>query len=212
MKVFNKFAILLLSLILIIPTISGEYWATNKVFAGSQKINGLGIGDNKYLDFGNDNDLRCTYDEATNNRFEAVMTAGGMYFDVTDYTLYSDDLANDTFTVYMPTNYLASLKYKTLTKTENYSVTDYDVDYFFVGNNTADQTLTFPTAADNIGRVITVIVSTDPGDQNFIIDGEGSETIDGATTKTTTDAAGSNYVLISDGTAWWEITHIGTWS
>jgi hypothetical protein len=105
-------------------------------------------------------------------------------------------------------------KRRTVTNSTNFTITDGGADVYLVGNGTGvnTQTVTFPTAADNKGRIITIIVATDPLSNTVILDGEGAETIDTAATKTTTDAVGSMYHLICNGYAWIKITSLGTWS
>lgn len=96
----------------------------------------------------------------------------------------------------------------------NFTITDSGPDLYLVGNstNTNSQTVTLPTAADNKGRIITIIEAVDPGTNTIVIDGEGSEQIDGAATKTTTDAVGSMYHIICNGVAWIKLASVGTWS
>ena len=105
-------------------------------------------------------------------------------------------------------------KRRTVTSATNFTITDGGADVYLVGNGTGvnTQTILFPTAADNKGRIITVIVATDPLANTVILDGENSETIDTAATKTTTDAVGSMYHLICNGYAWIKIASLGTWS
>lgn len=100
----KKFAIVGVILLLFTINASAVYWDLPRVFAGTQDVNGFAIGDDGYLDFGADNNLRITYDETTNDRAELTMTAGGMYFDVTDITFYTDDPTNEslTFTGFVP--------------------------------------------------------------------------------------------------------------
>ena len=105
-------------------------------------------------------------------------------------------------------------KRRTVTNATNFTITDGGADVYLVGNGTGvnTQTVTFPTAAANKGRIITVILATDPLSNSVILDGEGSEQIDGANTKTTTDAVGSMYHLICNGVGWIKIVSSGTWS
>ncbi len=105
-------------------------------------------------------------------------------------------------------------KRRTSTTATNTTILDGGPDVYLVGNGTGvnTQTITFPTAADNKGRVITVILATDPLTNTVILDGENSEEIDGATTKTTTDAVGSMYHLICNGVGWIKLTSVGSWS
>lgn len=105
-------------------------------------------------------------------------------------------------------------KRRTSTTATNTTITDGGPDVYLVGNGTGvnTQTITFPTAADNKGRIITVILATDPLTNSVILDGESSEQIDGANTKTTTDAVGSMYHLICNGVGWIKLASSGTWS
>ncbi len=105
-------------------------------------------------------------------------------------------------------------KRRTVTTATNYTILDGGADVYLVGNGTGvnTQTVTFPTAADNKGRIITVIVATDPLANTVILDGENSENIDGAATKTTTDAVGSMYHLVCNGVGWISAANTGTWS
>jgi hypothetical protein len=72
-------------------------------------------------------------------------------------------------------NAVASADY-TITDTDGYSLIN-------VTTGASNRTITLPTAADNSDRVI-IIKKVDSGTGTVIIDGEGSETIDGATTYT----------------------------
>lgn len=75
-------------------------------------------------------------------------------------------------------------------------------DYLILANATsASITVTLPVAADSDGTVI-VVKKTDSSSNTVVVDGNGSETIDGATTQTLT----SQYDSISvacDGAVWW---------
>jgi hypothetical protein len=105
-------------------------------------------------------------------------------------------------------------KRRTVTTATNYTILDGGADVYLVGNGTGvnTQTILFPTAADNVGRVITIIVATDPLANTVILDGENSETIDGAATKTTTDAVGSMYHLVCNSVGWISAANTGSWS
>lgn len=105
-------------------------------------------------------------------------------------------------------------KRRTVTTATNYTILDGGADVYLVGNGTGvnTQTILFPTAADNTGRIITVIVATDPLANTVILDGENSENIDGAATKTTTDAVGTMYHLVCNGVGWISAASTGTWS
>ena len=96
----------------------------------------------------------------------------------------------------------------------NFTITDGGPDLYLVGNstNSNSQTILLPTAADNKGRIITIIEAVDPGTNTIVIDGEGGETVDGAATKTTTDAVGSMYHLMCNGVTWIKLVSVGTWT
>lgn len=103
---------------------------------------------------------------------------------------------------------------RTNTTATNITILDNGADVYLVGNGTGvnTQTIVFPTASANKGRIITVILGTDPLTNSVVLDGEGDEQIDGAGTKTTTDAVGSMYHLICNGVGWIKIASLGTWS
>jgi hypothetical protein len=84
----------------------------------------------------------------------------------------------------------------------DYTVTDTDgFDVLYTGTTlTANRTITLPTAADNTGRVLT-IKKADTGNFRVIIDGEGSETIDGDTTKNL-NVQYESIKIACDGTGW----------
>jgi hypothetical protein len=100
---------------------------------------------------------------------------------------------------------------RSLSKTANYTVLDTDPDLIFIGALSAHATITLPTAADNAGRTIAVVLAGDPGAYNVIVDGEGSETINGATTKTNSDQY-SVLKVTCNGTAWFITGSAGTWT
>lgn len=106
---------------------------------------------------------------------------------------------------------LGPVKQKSLSKTANYTVLDTDPDLIFVGALSAHATITLPTAADNAGRTICAVLAGDPGAYNVIVDGEGSETINGATTKTNSDQY-SSITVRCDGTGWYITSSSGTWT
>lgn len=67
---------------------------------------------------------------------------------------------------------------------ENYTILDADgYNYIYVTTGASDRTITLPTVADNNKRIIT-IKKVDSGAGGVIVDGEGSETIDGHLTIT----------------------------
>jgi hypothetical protein len=83
----------------------------------------------------------------------------------------------------------------------NYTVLDTDgYDSILVTTGSVDRTITLPTAADNTSRVIKTI-KADAGTGKVIVDGEGSETING--TATFVLVSQYNYVeLLCTGTEW----------
>jgi len=92
-----------------------------------------------------------------------------------------------------------------LISSANYTVLDNDFySHLLVTTAASDRTITLPTAADNKGRVLT-IGKADSGAGEVIIDGEGSETINGYATV----RAGLQYQevsIISTGTEWMVIS------
>jgi len=102
-------------------------------------------------------------------------------------------------------------KQSILSKTANYTITDTDPDIVVIGVISAHATITLPTAADNIGRIITVIIDGEPGAYNVVVDGEGAETINGAATKTNS-VIYSYLRLLCNGTGWDIIGSGGTWT
>jgi len=79
-------------------------------------------------------------------------------------------------------------------------------DVYLVTTAAATITATLPTVASgdaSLGRTVT-IVKADSGGGSVTIDADGSETINGATTKSL--ASQFNFVtLVSDGTAWYVV-------
>jgi len=100
---------------------------------------------------------------------------------------------------------------RSLTKTAGYTITDTDPDLIFIGAILAHSTIVLPTAADNAGRTITVIIVEDPGTYNVVLDGEGAETINGAATKTNSDIY-SMLKVTCNGTGWFIVASAGTWT
>jgi len=103
------------------------------------------------------------------------------------------------------------VKQSILSKTADYTITDTDPDIVVIGVISAHATITLPTAADNIGRIITVIINGEPGAYNVIVDGEGAETINGAATKTNS-VIYSYLRLLCNGVGWDIIGSAGTWT
>lgn len=103
------------------------------------------------------------------------------------------------------------VKQSVLRKTANYTITDTDPDIVVVGVISAHTTITLPTAADNTGRIITVIIDGEPGAYDVVVDGEGAETINGAATKTNW-VIYSYLMLLCNGVGWNIISSAGTWT
>ena len=121
------------------------------------------------------------------------------------------NIAMDITTAGVPTFYgnLNAAKITADTYVENtthavsasYTVLDTDgYDTILVTTGSVTRTITLPTAADNSGRVIT-IKKVDSGTGEVTIDGEGAETIDGATTLSISGEDGF-YTIICDATEW----------
>lgn len=84
----------------------------------------------------------------------------------------------------------------------NYIVLDNDgYNTILVTTGASDRTITLPTAADNAGRILS-IYKVDSGAGKTIVDGEGSETINGATTVELLFVRNS-VTIICDGTSWY---------
>ncbi len=102
------------------------------------------------------------------------------------------------------------VKQAILSKTASYTITDTDPDIVVIGVISAHATITLPTAADNIGRIITVVIDGEPGAYNVVVDGEGEEKINGAATKTNS-VIYSYLRLLCNGVGWDIIGSGGTW-
>ena len=97
-----------------------------------------------------------------------------------------------------------------LAKTATYPITDTDPDIIVMGVCGAAATITLPTLADNLGRIITIILGATPGN-NVVVDGEGAETINGVATLT--NATQYSYLKLLAVTAEWLIlARVGTWT
>jgi hypothetical protein len=87
-----------------------------------------------------------------------------------------------------------------VTKTADYTATLFNTT-ILVDATGGNRTITLPTAASQPGMILH-IKKIDASGNSVTIDGNGSETIDGATTKaTTTQYAG--WTIQSDGSAWY---------
>jgi hypothetical protein len=94
---------------------------------------------------------------------------------------------------------------QTVAKVADYTVTDTDgVSTVLMTTSTTDRIVTLPTASANTHRRITII-KVDSASGKVTIDGEGSETIDGAVTRKIPGYAAGQYMPITvqcDGTEW----------
>ncbi len=89
----------------------------------------------------------------------------------------------------------------TVAKSADYTVTDTDgVGTILVTTSSTTRTITLPTAADNTGRRLTV-KKVDSGTGFVVLDGEGSETIDGITTTNVYTQYGT-ITIVCDGSNW----------
>ena len=98
-------------------------------------------------------------------------------------------------------SYAGSARLKEINNAD-YTVTDTDgFDTIYASTTlTADRTITLPTAADNAGRTLS-IKKVDSSAFDVIVDGEGSETIDGVTT-VSLYVAGDYVTVMCDGSNW----------
>jgi hypothetical protein len=97
-----------------------------------------------------------------------------------------------------------------LAKTANWTILDTDNDVVVTGVCGATTTITLPTLADNQGRQISIILGSTPGN-NVVVDGEGAETINGATTLTNASQY-SVLRLFAAPAEWLVISRVGTWT
>ena len=89
----------------------------------------------------------------------------------------------------------------------NYTILDDDTYWsILVTTGAADRTITLPTLADNLNRRLR-IVKVDTGVGKVIIDGEGAETVEGATTQNLIGK--DEWVDLHAGASDWEITARG---
>lgn len=71
-----------------------------------------------------------------------------------------------------------------------------------VSGTTSDYTITLPAASSNVGKIIGIRIAS-TATKLFTIDANGTETIDGATTRVMW--AGESAILLCDGTGWTKI-------
>lgn len=92
-------------------------------------------------------------------------------------------------------------------KSADYTVTDTDgITTVLMTTSSSNKTVTLPTLADNLNRVIT-LKKADTGTGQAILDGEGSETIDTATTFILADQ--NDFVRVQAGSDSWKIIGSG---
>ncbi len=106
------------------------------------------------------------------------------------------------------------LKAYTATKTANFTVDEVasattNATIFLCDPTSGSITVTLPAAAGSTNRVLFFVKTV--AANSLILDGNGSETINGATTKTTTGQY-AIYAIACDGSNWFAINIIGTWT
>lgn len=173
------------------------------------------ITDDTKVEFGTGGDGSIEYDEDGTDK---VIISGAVNFannvDI-DGTFDVDGATTlDGVTVAEEATFAASVVTTPFVDNANSAIVVGDNDYFafHIGDSAGTQTVTLPTAADNSGRRLLFVITEDPGENNFVIDGEGDETVGGAATKTCTDAVGSFYYIYCTGTSWITLGSGGTWS
>ena len=97
------------------------------------------------------------------------------------------------------TNQLQKARYPTLGSDEN-TILDDTHDIVLMDGSVSSRTVTLPAVADSTGKVY-VIKKVDSSSGTITIDGNGSETIDGATTKILA-AQYDSVTIVCDGTEW----------
>lgn len=95
-----------------------------------------------------------------------------------------------------------NLSLSTTETNANYTVVSTD-SLILIDATSANVTVTLPTAANSTGAVYTV-KKIDSSGNSVIVDGNGSETIDGAANATTSTQYAS-FTMQCDGTEWWTI-------
>ena len=139
-----------------------------------------------------------------NNGAENMRLKGGVLI-VNETSAVGGEIARFNGDVYIDDALtVGGLKAGQAAKSADYIILDDDNLYsIFVTTGATDRTITLPTAADNDGRLLN-IKKVDIGAASVIIDGEGSETIDGALTITISSQFDS-VSLQCDGTEWFII-------
>lgn len=99
------------------------------------------------------------------------------------------------------------------TVTSNTSISDSSIYSTFLinGGLTKGINMTLPSAASAIGMTLTFVAITDPGSNTLIIGGDGAETINGAASQTSS-AQWDAITVYSNGSAWYVVSKIGSWS
>lgn len=91
-------------------------------------------------------------------------------------------------------------------------ISDSNIPYMnFVGNSSANQTITLPDASAHDGMALQFVVVIEPGTYNVVIEGDDSDLINGVANKTSSALYDALEVVATNGN--WTITsHEGTWS
>lgn len=121
--------------------------------------------------------------------------------DLTDVDTTTTPLSVSDTLKWDGTNFVNAKTY-TLSTSANYTAT-LDDEVILVDASAGNRTITLPSASSSSGHAY-VIKKVDSSGNSVIIDGDGSETIDGATTVTTTTQWAS-FNIISNGTNWFKI-------
>ena len=150
---------------------------------------GLSIKDDIKLGFGNNDDGQIWYDETGANLMRFAIPAGGLAMSGTVDMVESAIISQAKLRG-------ASVSGDTTIADNNY----YTI--WAVNTSGGTHTITLPTAADNLGRVIIVKDGSGHAASNALtVDGEGSETIDGQASITIDSAYGA-VSLWCNGSAW----------
>jgi len=150
------------------------------------------------------------------------ITAGGIirgeHLTSTDDATVYDTLTTDHIWVNESSDFLGEIEASVAIDRTPYeidvntSISDSNIPgLYFVGNASVNQSIELPTAAAGDGTTLTFVVATDPGSFYFILEGAGSEKINGAANKMST-ALYDVIEVTSNGTAWFVTDSVGTWA
>jgi hypothetical protein len=208
-------------------TSTGLKWYTGSAWSTAVELSAAQVITNKDIDGGTaSNTVRVTLPKSDTVTLDALTRkAGTIVYDTTTGTAKIDNgtslsslstsatassTAQGLVTTFVPT-IVSAIK---AVASANYTILDNDgYSTILVTTGASNRTITLPTAADNAGREITVC-KVDSGAGFVILDGEGSETIDGSTTKTVYFNNGKMHV-VCDGVAWFltsPIVETGTYT